>query len=198
MDESCDNIGKRLEWASDVVPLVTNKLKKWFVMRDLKRWNAQCPAYKQLQDLGITVFTPMIWKLIQIHGKRIRKQVPFMQDMLFVFDSRQVIDPIVERVPTLQYRFLRGTYREPMTVRNEDMERFIKAVGLTENPRYYTPEELTPAMVGKKVRVIGGPLDNYEGRLQKMQGSRTKRLFVELPSLLAVSVEVNPEYIQFV
>ena len=198
MDESCDNIGKRLEWASDVVPLVTNKLKKWFVMRDLKRWNAQCPAYKQLQDLEITVFTPMIWKLIQVHGKRIRKQVPFMQDMLFVFDSRQVIDPIVERVPTLQYRFLRGTYREPMTVRNEDMERFIKAVGLTENPRYYTPEELTPAMVGKKVRVIGGPLDNYEGRLQKMQGSRTKRLFVELPSLLAVSVEVNPEYIQFV
>ena len=198
MNESCDDVGKRLEWASDVVPLVTNKLKKWFVMRDLKRWNAQCPAYKQLQDLGITVFTPMIWKLIQIHGKRIRKQVPFMQDMLFVFDSRQVIDPIVERVPTLQYRFLRGTYREPMTVRNEDMERFIKAVGLTENPRYYTPEELTPAMVGKKVRVIGGPLDNYEGRLQKMQGSRTKRLFVELPSLLAVSVEVNPEYIQFV
>ena len=198
MNESCDDVGKRLEWASDVVPLVTNKLKKWFVMRDLKRWNAQCPAYKQLQDLGITVFTPMIWKLIQIHGKRIRKQVPFMQDMLFVFDSRQVIDPIVERIPTLQYRFLRGTYREPMTVRNEDMERFIKAVGLTENPRYYTPEELTPAMVGKKVRVIGGPLDNYEGRLQKMQGSRTKRLFVELPSLLAVSVEVNPEYIQFV
>ena len=154
MDESCDNIGKRLEWSSEVLPLVTNKLKKWFVMRDLKRWNAQCPAYKQLQDLGITVFTPMIWKLIQIHGKRIRKQVPFMQDMLFVFDSRQVIDPIVERVPTLQYRFLRGTYREPMTVRNEDMERFIKAVGLTENPRYYTPEELTPAMVGKKVRVL--------------------------------------------
>lgn len=198
MDEPCDNIGKRLEWSSEVLPLVTNKLKKWFVMRDLKRWNAQCPAYKQLQDLGITVFTPMIWKLIQVHGKRMRKQVPFMQDMLFVFDSRQVIDPIVERVPTLQYRFLRGTYREPMTVRNEDMERFIKAVGLTENPRYYTPEELTPAMVGKKVRIIGGPLDGYEGRLQKMQGSQVKRLFVEIPSLLVVSVEVNPEYIQFV
>ena len=127
-----------------------------------------------------------------------RKQVPFMQDMLFVFDSRQVIDPIVERIPTLQYRFLRGTYCEPMTVRNEDMERFIKAVDSDENPRYYTPEELTPAMVGKKVRIIGGPLDSYEGRLQKMQGSQVKRLFVELPSLLAVSVEVNPEYIQFV
>lgn len=198
MNGSYDNTGEGLEGASGIVPLSTNKLKKWFVMRDLKRWNAQYPAYKQLQYLGITVFTPMIWKLIQVHGKRMRKQVPFMQDMLFVFDSRQVIDPIVERIPTLQYRFLRGTYCEPMTVRNEDMERFIKAVDSDENPRYYTPEELTPAMVGKKVRIIGGPLDSYEGRLQKMQGSQVKRLFVELPSLLAVSVEVNPEYIQFV
>ena len=175
MNGSYDNTGEGLDGASGIFPLSTN-----------------------LQDLGITVFTPMIWKLIQVHGKRIRKQVPFMQDMLFVFDSRQVIDPIVERIPTLQYRFLRGTYCEPMTVRNEDMERFIKAVDSDENPRYYTPEELTPTMVGKKVRIIGGPLDSYEGRLQKMQGSQVKRLFVELPSLLAVSVEVNPEYIQFV
>ena len=98
MNGSYDNTGEGLEGASGIVPLSTNKLKKWFVLRDLKRWNAQYPAYKQLQDLGITVFTPMIWKLIQVHGKRIRKQVPFMQDMLFVFDSRQMIDPIVERM----------------------------------------------------------------------------------------------------
>jgi len=29
-----------------------------------------------------------------------------------------------------------------------------------------------------------------------MQGARVKRLFVELPNLLAAAVEVNPEYIQ--
>ena len=47
-------------------------------------------------------------------------------------------------------------------------------------------------MIGRNVRIIGGPLDNYEGRLQKIRGSRSRRLLVELPNLLTVSVEVSP------
>ncbi len=39
-------------------------------------------------------------------------------------------------------------------------------------------------------------IDGYEGCLQKMQGSRIKRLFVELPNLLTAAVEVQPEFIQ--
>ena len=35
----------------------------WFVMRDLKRCNAKQPAYKLFKDLGMEVFTPMVWKL---------------------------------------------------------------------------------------------------------------------------------------
>ena len=76
------------------------------------------------------------------------------------------------------------------------MQRFIHAVESTKNTRYYTPEEITSDMIGRKVRIVGGPLDGYEGNLQKMQGARTKRLFVELPNLLAAAVEVQPEYIQ--
>ena len=52
-------------------------------------------------------------------------------------------------------------------------------------------------MIGRKVRIVGGPLDGYEGNLQKIQGAHVKRLFVELPNLLAAAVEVQPEYIQF-
>lgn len=171
---------------------------QWFVMRDLKRVNAKLPAYQMLGDMGIEVFTPMVWKLVMKHGKRIPQKVPFMQDLLFVHGSHEVLDPIVERVSTLQYRFLRDGKRTPMTVGDADMERFIKAVEATENPCYYAPNDIKPDMVGKYVRVIGGLLDGYEGRLQKLQGSRVKRLFVELPNLLTVAVEVQPEFIQFV
>ena len=72
------------------------------------------------------------------------------------------------------------------------MERFIRAVDAMN----YTPEEINPDMLGKKVRIVGGLLDGYEGCLQKMQGSRIKRLFVELPNLLTATVEVQPEFIQ--
>lgn len=173
-----------------------NERSQWFVMRDLKRRNAKLPAYELFKGFGIKVFTPMVWKLVVRHGKRCREEVPFMQDLLFVHDTRLAVDPIVEKYDTVQYRYVRGGYKVPMTVRDNDMQRFIHAVESTENPRYYTPEEISSDMIGKKVRIVGGPLDGYEGCLQKMQGARIKRLFVELPNLLAAAVEVNPEYIQ--
>ena len=168
----------------------------WFVMRDLKRSNAKMPAYQMLGNMGIKVFTPMVWKVVVRHGKRIPQEVPFMQDLLFVHESYKVLSPIVERVGTLQFRFLRDGKRTPMTVRDADMDRFIKAVEAAENPCFYAPNDIKPSMVGKYVRIIGGLLNGYEGRLLKLQGSRVKRLFVELPNLLTAAVEVQPEFIQ--
>lgn len=168
----------------------------WFVMRDLKRSNAKMPAYQMLGNMGIKVFTPMVWKVVVRHGKRIPQEVPFMQDLLFVHESYKVLSPIVERVGTLQFRFLRDGKRTPMTVRDADMDRFIKAVEAAENPCFYAPNDIKPNMVGKYVRIIGGLLNGYEGRLLKLQGSRIKRLFVELPNLLTAAVEVQPEFIQ--
>ena len=197
MDESQPQDKDRLS-SEDAMPVNGNDRLQWFVMRDLKRRNAKLPAYKLLESLGIKVFTPMVWKLVVRHGKRSREEVPFMQDLLFVHDTRQAVDPIVEKYGTVQYRYVRGGYKVPMTVREADMQRFIHAVESSENPRYYTPKEITPDMIGREVRIVGGPLDGYEGHLQKMQGVRVKRLFVELPNLLAAAVEVQPEYIQLI
>ena len=178
--------------------MITEKKASWFVMRDLKRANAKLPAYKLLQEKNIQVFTPMRWYLSEEKGKKVRKQVPCVRDLLFVYDRRDTLDPIVELIPTLQYRWLRNSYREPMTVPDTEMERFIRAVGSTVSPKYFLPEEITPNMLNRKIRIVGGPLDGYEGTLLTTRGSKVKRLLVELPDLLAVGVEVNPEYIQVI
>ena len=168
----------------------------WFVMRDLKRPNAKLPAYKFLAEQGLEVFTPMTWRLSVRHGKRIREERPFLPDLLFVHCDRSLLDPLVELVPTLQYRYIRGAYCEPMTVGEAEMDRFMRAVRSTDSPRYYQPGELTPAQYGRMVRIVGGPLDGYEGRLLSVRGSRVKRLLVDIPNLLVAGVEVQPEYIQ--
>lgn len=169
---------------------------QWFVMRDLKRTNTKLPAYKMLSDMNFEIFTPMTWKVRLVNGKRVPLKVPFMQDLLFVHVSRRMLDPVVERVSTLQYRFMRDGLRTPMTVRDADMERFIHAVEAADNPKFYAPDDIKSSMIGKTVRIIGGPLNDYVGKLQKIQGSKVKRLFVSLSNLLTASVEVNPDYIQ--
>ena len=175
---------------------IAERQEQWFVMRDLTRPNTKVPAFLMLQQLNVRCFTPMVWKIVLRRGQRERVMAPYMHDLLFVYDTRETIDAIVGRVRTFQYRYLRNTNRVPMTVRNEEMERFIQAVGHSESIRYYRPEEITPDMRHRKIRIIGGQLDGLEGSLLTVRGSKTRRLLVEIPSLLAASVEVNPEFIQ--
>jgi len=169
----------------------------WFVMRDLKRSNAKLPAYKLLANEHFEVFTPMKEQFSVRSGKRLREKVPVIQNLLFVHDTKDSIDPIVEKVPTIQYRFTKGGgYKNPMIVADGDMERFIHAVKVSKNPKYFLPGELTSAMCGRNIRIVGGPLDGYEGKLLTIRGSKTKRLLVELPDFFSVGVEINPEYIR--
>ena len=51
-------------------------------------------------------------------------------------------------------------------------------------------------MYRRRIRIVGGTLDGYEGRLLTTRGSKVRRLLVELKGFLAVGVEVNPEYIK--
>lgn len=168
-------------------------------MRDLKRRTANTLAIHELSKAGMEVFTPMTQMVMKIGGKLQRRDVPVIQDLLFVHESKETLDPIVELTPTLQYRYQRGkTKDEPTTVREEEMERFIFAVRNTETPMYYKPGELTAAMYGKSVLIHGGRLDGYEGRLLSVRGMRKRRLIVELPGLMAAAVEVEPDFIHFV
>ena len=171
---------------------------QWFAMRDLKRRHAKLPAYKLFENLKVSYFTPMVHRLVVVNGKRIDQEVPFMPDLLFVKDTREHLDLIVESTPKLQYRYKIGVQHTPIIVPTAEMERFIYAVESSENPKFYSLDEVTSEMINRKIRIIGGKLDGYTGTLVTTRGSKVKRLLVELPSLLAASVEVEAEYIQLV
>ncbi len=171
--------------------------KRWFVMRDLKRANAKMPAYKQFMEAGVEIFTPMHTVRKSIDGKPQNVQEPFIRDLLFVHDTRRVIDPIVDVTPTIQYRYERGKgYKVPMVVRDAEMNRFIMAVTASKSPKFYSPEDLSASMLGRSVRITGGTLEGYVGKLLKISGSRTKRLLVQIEGILAAGIEVETRYVE--
>ena len=171
--------------------------KQWFVLRDLKRRNANSFAIHDLKNAGLEVFTPMTQMLMTIGGRKQRREVPVIQDLLFVHETKETLDPIVNKYPTIQYRYCLGkTKNEPMTVCQEDMNKFIFAVMNAETPLFYKPGELTVEMYGKRVRIVGGVFNDYEGQLLSVKGMRKRRLIIELNNLIAAAVVVEPEFIQ--
>ena len=172
----------------------------WYVLRDLSRHNAKMPGYKLLEKEKIKFFTPMHYAIRKKDGRNTRVQEPVVRSLVFACSNKAVLDPLTRRYQTLQFRYVYGkSINDPMTVPRKDMERFIRAVESSYGePVYYSPEDITPDKYGREVRIIGGNLDGYTGRLLRMRGSRVKRLIVELPGFLVAGVEVRPEYIQFV
>lgn len=171
----------------------------WYAMRDLKRSNAIEPAWQMLYAKGFDVFTPLKDKYVVRGGKRTIVKVPVIPDLLFVRSGKRALDEIERLTPTLQYRFVRGGYyRQPTIVQDKDMQRFIKAVQSVDSPVFYLPEEITPEMIGRTVIIHGGPLDGYEVPLRKLRGSRTRRVFVELPGFVTTEVELKTfDYLEY-
>ena len=101
-------------------------------------------------------------------------------------------------VPMLIYYFARGGgYNNPVFVPDDQMADFLHAVGQQpDRVQYFTPEQVSPAVYGRSIRIIGGALDGYEGRLMSRRGSRKKQLIIELEGLLSAAIEVEPDYIQ--
>lgn len=165
-------------------------------MRDLRRRNTNVLAVDELAQAGVEVFTPMQEMLMTIGGRRRRRTVPVIQDLLFVRETKDILDKYVARDPNLQYRYQRGkSIDQPMTISDTEMHRFIRAISASRNAIFYKPGEITKSMYGKKVRIVGGPLDSLEGQLLSVKGMRKRRLIVEILNFVSASVEVDAEFI---
>ena len=175
-------------------------VSRWYVLRDLRRSNVKEHAYQLLERLAqerIKIFTPLVKQIVPLKGKKELIEKPCINDLLFVYANQLTLDPLIERVGSLPYRYVRGGRpQEPMVIREKEMNQFITIVQGREPYQFYKPEEVTPAMYGQKILMVGGWLDGYQGRLMTTRGSRVRRLIVELEGLLAVGVAVHPDYIQ--
>ncbi len=167
-------------------------------MRDLKRANAKEPAYISLPKLGFETFTPMHWVLNKsASGATKREYKPFIHGLLFVKSLKKDLDPTVAKTPTLQYTFVKGSRQTPLVVPTSEMELFINAVSAEHSACvYYSPEDIKPEMLGKRVKIVGGVMDGAVGNLLKLQGSRRKRLVVNLKDMLVASVEITDGFVE--
>ncbi len=170
----------------------------WFAMKDNGRCHAKLPAYKLLSEKGFEVFTPMRHEIKTQNGRRVRVEVPAIFDLLFVHSTKTILDPIVDDTKNLRYRYIKGGHLEPIIVEDTEMQRFIEAVSSSSDVQFYSPEEITPNMYGKMIRIMGGPLNGREGRLLSTpRGNNSKKRFlVELPGFLTAGVVVEREFIK--
>ena len=179
---------------------------RWYVMRAYKN---EKTAEERLSDekRGLEHFIPKQKVLRTVKGKKVESMEPVIHSMVFVHASqKQIVDFKLHFYNHLQF----VTWKTEdqliyLTVPEKEMNNFIEVCKQTEKEvHFYKIGEINQNKdridieKGKRVRVKGGPFDQVEGYFVKVGKKRGRQFVVLLLDLLAVSAEVEPEYLEII
>lgn len=169
------------------------------------RWYAMSAPYRRelrARDIfaneGIDCFVPLRQVLVEKPGgRRVRELRPAVASLIFVRATRNEVQRVKDCYGIMQYITRpEGGRNVPVTVPVRQMDSFRRAVELSlHNYLYFRPGEIDISR-GRRVRIIGGPLNGVEGIFMKVKGGRSRRLVVMLDSIGAVAAEVEPDFVQ--
>lgn len=204
-------------------PTVSQNKMKWFVLSAV--YGRELKVLELLEKQGFRAFVPM-QEVVKTDdsGKKKRQREPVTKNWVFVQAVQKDLDafkrfaeikygwkvcyltetrhvpalhlvastPSSKRVPMVEKRVI-------LTIRDEDMERFIRfCEEMADDVKYYAPSEVDLHR-GDRVRIIGGTLNGMEGVFVKVQGKRSRRFVVDIPNMLvATTASIEPEFIQII
>ena len=179
--------------------------EQWYVMRAYKSENI---ADERLSEpYGLKHFIPKQTVIRTHSGKKILTHEPVIHSLVFVYATRrQIIHFKRNYYNSLQFVTTKLQDRQTyLTVPCKQMEDFITVCRQREQDiHFYRPEDISDGQGiahikrGQKVRIHGGSLDNVEGYMVKVAKRRGHKFVVILLDLLAVSAEVDPQYIEII
>lgn len=170
-------------------------LSSWYALR--VSYSRELKIQAQLQEKGIKVFVPMMWKKITAGEKQQKKLVPAVNNLCFVYWTRPEIEQYIkgfgEKSPV--HFYWDRTTSSPVIIPEKAMRDFISVSSSMDEDLIYLTEISAKLREGQTVKVKEGPFKGVEGKIVRIRKSR--RILVELPGMLAVaSTFIDPTYLE--
>lgn len=129
--------------------------------------------------------------------RKIRKLVPVVHNLVFVYATRSEVDEIKSTVgASLPIRYImdRET-RQPITIPEVQMRSFIAVAGNYDEQVVYLDPSVVSMKKGDRVRVTGGIFEGVEGIIIRVKGDR--RVSVCIQGVMAVATAyIHPSLIE--
>lgn len=174
-----------------------NTLYNWFAVR--VTYGRELVLKAMLDEEKIESFIPMRYEYVSRNGKRMRKLVPAIHNLVFIHCTRKKMDELKEllgaKVP-IRYIMDRET-RQPIVVPDEQMRSFILVSGnYDEAVLYLEPTELA-LVKGQKVRITDGIFKGVIGEFVRIRHDR--RVVVSIEGVMAVATTfIHPSLVEVV
>lgn len=164
---------------------ISNSQLNWYAVRVTYSRELAFKAY--LDEEKIENFIPMRYEYVVKKGRRMRKLVPAVHNLVFIHSTRKRVDEMKNKTGMnlpIRYIMNRETH-QPIIIPDEQMRSFILVAGTYDEAIIYIePEELN-LVKGTKVRITGGIFEGAIGEFVRLRHDR--RLVVSIEGVMAVA-----------
>ncbi len=170
------------------------KKNEWYVMR--ATYGRELKAKDIFTENSIECFIPMRHKVLSRNGKKEKKLVPAINNLIFIKSTSEEILKFRPQIPYV--KFIYNTENQKLVVPNSQMEQFIKISETNdESLMYFDPKEIN-LKEGTPIRIHGKntAFDGVEGVFIKVRGKRNKQLVVSLNGIIAIAATVDIDLIE--
>lgn len=167
------------------------------------RWHVFRVTYGRSQQvgeamdgLGFETFVPLMQKVYVSAGRRVRRMVPAIPNILFVRAAESDIKKFKAETNLPVRYFMDRATGKPLLVPDRQMADFISIARMAEGEDVvYLDPRLAAMAKGTRVRVTGGLFQGAEGKFLRVRGDR--RLVVTIPGVAAVATAfIHPSLVE--
>ncbi len=167
--------------------------KLWYAIR--VTFNREMKVKDDLDLRGIESFIPMKYVMGTRRGRRVKKLVPSIHNLIF-FHIEPSLMKEYKATTKLPIRYIMNpATKKPVVVPEQEMKNFIAVAGTYEEQLEYITPKPGQFTRGDKVRILGGPFEGAEGVLQRVKGD--SRVIVTIKGLVAVATTtIHPSLLE--
>lgn len=167
--------------------------KVWYAIR--VTFNREMKVKEDLDLRGIESFVPMKYVMGTRRGRRVKKLVPSIHNLIF-FHIEPSLMKEYKATTKLPIRYIMNpATKKPVVVPENEMNNFIAVAGTYEEQLVYITPKPGQFTRGDRVRILGGPFEGAEGVLQRVKGD--SRVIVSVKGLVAVATtSIHPSLLE--
>lgn len=178
----------------DVSPTVAVP-RHWYALR--VTYSRELALKKWLDERRIDNFIPMHYEYRMLGGRKVRKLMPAVHNLVFVCTTRRGLTDIHDcpELPVPVRYLLDRETRRPVVIPDSQMRNFIAVAGnYEETLLYFEPSELSLPK-GTRVRITGGIFEGVEGEFVRIRHDR--RVVVAIEGIMAVATTfIHPSMVE--
>lgn len=167
--------------------------KVWYAIR--VTFNREMKVKDDLDLRGIENFIPMKYVMGTRRGRRVKKLVPSIHNLIF-FHIEPSLMKEYKATTKMPIRYIMNpATKKPVVVPEREMNNFIAVAGTYEEQLEYITPKPGQFTRGDRVRIMGGPFEGAEGVLQRVKGD--SRVIVSVKGLVAVATTtIHPSLLE--